>query len=65
MIQTYNLLSQKEPTEKQLHDLMNNVVLEVKKRAITASQKLQKLQVLQIEEAFKKFNDSNAINEQK
>ncbi|WP_309608806.1 hypothetical protein [Flavobacterium sp.] len=63
MESTYNLLSQKEPTEKQLHDLMSNVVIEVKKRAKTASQKLQKLQGLQIEEAFKKYNESKNRNE--
>ncbi len=65
MESAYNLLSEKEPTEKQLHDLMTNVVVEVKKRAKTASQKLQKLQVLQIEEAFKKYNESKVKNEQK
>lgn len=63
MKSTYNLLSQKEPTEKQLHDLMSNVVIEVKKRAKTASQKLQKLQELQIQEAFKKYNESKNRNE--
>ena len=62
---TYNLLSDKEPTEQQLHDLMIHVVTEVKKRAKTASVKFQNLQILQIEEAFKKYNDSKAINEQK
>ena len=62
MKSTYNLLSDKEPTEQQLHDLMINVVTEVKKRAKTASVKFQNLQVLQIEEAFKKYNESKSKN---
>lgn len=62
---TYNLLSDKEPSERQLHDLMIKVVLDVKKRAENASVKFQNLQRLQIEEAFKKHNESKIGNERK
>ncbi|TRX39787.1 hypothetical protein [Flavobacterium restrictum] len=65
MKSTYSLLSEKEPTEKELHYLMENVLKEVKIRASISSQKLEALQLLQIDEAFEKHKVYKIKNDQK
>lgn len=60
----YNFLSDKEPTDKQLQKLMQDVLVDVKKRSQIAKKKLETIQIQEIKEAKLRFNkrlSSNAI----
>jgi flagellar biosynthesis/type III secretory pathway protein FliH len=62
MDKSYRFLSDNEPTDKQLADLMKEVLKDVKERAAAAKIKFDLLQKQQIEEAFLKFNALNQNN---
>jgi hypothetical protein len=64
MKSSYNFLSDKEPTDKQLQKLMQDVLVDVKKRSQIAKKKLETIQIQEIKEAKLRFNkrlSSNAI----
>lgn len=63
MTAKYSLLSEIEPTDKQLDDLMKAVVVDVKMRAKLASEKFKTLQITQILEAKERFKNRNNIND--
>ena len=65
MQNNYSFLSDKEPTDKQLHELMQDVLVDVKKRSETASKKLHEIQLNEIKEAKIRFNNRLRINELK
>lgn len=52
----YSFISDIEPSEEQLGELMSKASLEVKQRAKLADEKLAILQKEQIEEAFRKYH---------
>jgi hypothetical protein len=52
----YNFLSDKEPTDKQLQKLMQDVLVDVKKRSQIAKKKLEAIQLQEIKEAKIRFN---------
>ena len=53
---SYNFLSDKEPTDKQLQKLMQDVLVDVKMRSQIAKKKLETIQLQEIEEAKIRFN---------
>ena len=57
MQSNYSFLSDREPTEKQLQELMRHVLVDVKKRSEIASKKLQTIQLNEIKEAKIRFNN--------
>lgn len=64
MKSSYNFLSDKEPTDKQLQKLMQDVLVDVKKRSQIAKKKLEAIQLQEIKEAkirFKKRFSFDAI----
>jgi hypothetical protein len=64
MKNSYNFLSDKEPTDKQLQKLMQDVLIDVKKRSNIAKKKLEAIQLQEIKEAkilFKKRFSLNAF----
>jgi hypothetical protein len=56
MKSSYNLLSDKEPTDKELQKLMQDVLVDVKKRSQIAKKKLEAKQLQEIKEAKIRFN---------
>ena len=56
MKSSYNFLSEKEPTDKQLQKLMQDVLVDVKMRSQIAKKKLETIQLQEIEEAKIRFN---------
>lgn len=56
MKSSYNFLSDKEPTDKQLQKLMQDVLVDVKKRSQIAKKKLEAIQLQEIKEAKIRFN---------
>ena len=63
MKSSYNFLSDKEPTEEQLKQLMQEVLVDVKKRSQIATKKLETIQLEQIKEAKLRFNKRLSLNE--
>ena len=63
MQNNYSFLSDEEPTDKQLHELMQDVLIDVKKRSEIASKKLQDIQLNEIKEAKIRFNNRLRTNE--
>jgi hypothetical protein len=61
----YNFLSSEQPTESQLHQLMKDVLTDVKKYSAIASKRLHDIQLLEIREAKSRFNDRLALRELK
>jgi len=59
----YNFLSDKEPTDKQLQKLMQDVLVDVKKRSQIAKKKLETIQLQEIKEAKIRFNKRLSLNE--
>ncbi len=59
----YNFLSDKEPSDKQLQKLMQDVLVDVKKRSQIAKKTLQTIQLQQIKEAKIRFNKRLPLNE--
>lgn len=59
----YNFLSGKEPTDKQLQKLMQDVLVDVKKRSQLAKKKLETIQLQEIKEAKLRFNKRLNLNE--
>lgn len=51
----YNFLSDREPSQQQLKNLMQAVLSDVKNRAEEAEQKFQTLKAQQVKEAFAKW----------
>ena len=56
MKSSYNFLSDNEPTDKQLQKLMQDVLVDVKKRSQIAKKKLEAIQLQEIKEAKIRFN---------
>jgi hypothetical protein len=56
MKSSYNFISDKEPTDKQLQKLMQDVLVDVKKRSQIAKKKLEAIQLQEIKEAKIRFN---------
>lgn len=56
MKSSYNFLSNKEPTDKELQKLMQDVLVDVKKRSQIAKKKLEAIQLQEIKEAKIRFN---------
>ena len=65
MTTNYNFLSDKEPSDEQLHLLMKAVLEEVKIRSAHAQKKFEELQKKQIIEAKERFKNRQFLNEQK
>ncbi len=65
MTTNYNFLSDKEPSDEQLHLLMKAVLDEVKIRSAHAQKKFEELQKKQIIEAKERFKNRQFLNEQK
>ena len=63
MDSNYNFLSGKEPTDKQLQKLMQDVLVDVKKRSQIAKKKLESIQLQEIKEAKIRFNKRLSLNE--
>lgn len=63
MKSSYNFLSDKEPTDKQLQKLMQDVLVDVKKRSQIAKKKLETIQLQEIKEAKIRFNKRLSLNE--
>lgn len=63
MKRSYNFLSDKEPTEKQLQKLMQDVLVDVKKRSQIAKKTLETIQLQEIKEAKMRFNKRLSLNE--
>lgn len=61
----YNFLSDKEPSQQQLKDLMKAVLSDVKNRAEVAEQKFQALKAQQVKEAFVKWQQLQQQHEQR
>ena len=59
----YNFLSDKEPSEKQLNELMKAVLVDVKLRSEIASEKFNLLQQFQIKEAQESFKKRKVFND--
>ena len=59
----YNFLSDKEPSEKQLNELMKAVLVDVKLRSEIASEKFNLLQQFQIKEAQDRFKKRKVFND--
>jgi hypothetical protein len=57
MKSTYTFLSEKEPTDKQLENLMKAVLVDVKKRSELGRKKLAAIQVKEIKEAKLRFKN--------
>jgi hypothetical protein len=55
MKSSYSLLSKKEPTDKQLHQLMKYVLIDVKKRSKIAKKRLQTIQNQDLKNARRHF----------
>lgn len=58
----YNFLSNKEPTDKQLQKLMQDVLVDVKKRSQIAKKALETIQLREIKEAKIRFNKRSLLN---
>jgi hypothetical protein len=58
----YNFLSNKEPTDKQLQKLMQDVLVDVKKRSQIAKKALETIQLREIKEAKIRFNKRTLLN---
>lgn len=58
----YNFLSNKEPTDKQLQKLMQDVLVDVKKRSQIAKKALETIQLQEIKEAKIRFNKRTLLN---
>ena len=65
MTTNYNFLSDKEPSDEQLHLLMKAVLDEVKIRSAHDQKKFEELQKKQIIEAKERFKNRQFLNEQK
>lgn len=65
MTTNYNFLSDKEPSDEQLHQLMKAVLHDVKARSNQAQKKFEELQKQQIKEAKERFRNRQFVNEQK
>lgn len=63
MDKPYNFISDSEPTDEQLSELMQNVLEDVKQRAAKAKEAFEKLQKQQIKEAFEKYKKSDYMSE--
>jgi hypothetical protein len=63
MESNYNFLSGKEPTDKQLQKLMQDVLFDVKKRSIIAKKKLETIQLQEIKDAKIRFGKRLSLNE--
>ena len=59
----YSFLSELEPTDEQLNDLMKAVIVDVKIRAKLADERFKKLQKTQIQEAKERYNNRKTIND--
>lgn len=59
----YNFLSYKEPTDKELNNLMKEVLKDVKLRSEMASKKFKILQQTQIIEARERFKNRILLDE--
>jgi len=62
MNHSYNFQSNIEPSDKELKDLMHDVLEDVKLRAKIASQKFAALQAEQIKEVAKKYRQLKLEN---
>ena len=62
MEKKYSLLSENEPTDLQLQNLMKEVLKDVKSGAEIATENFNKLQALQISEALHKYHSSKLKN---
>ena len=62
MESNYNFLSGKEPTDKQLQKLMQDVLVDVKKRSLIAIKTLETIQLKEIKEAKIRFNKRLPLN---
>jgi hypothetical protein len=62
MKSSYNFLSNKEPTDKQLQKLMQDVLVDVKKRSQIAKKALETIQLQEIKEAKIRFNKRTLLN---
>lgn len=65
MQNNYSFLSDKEPTDNELHQLMQDVLVDVVKRSEIASKKFQDIQLNEIKEAKNRFNNRLRLNELK
>lgn len=63
MESNYNFLLGKEPTDKQLQKLMQDVLVDVKKRSQIAKKKFELIQLQEIEEAKIRFSKRLSLNE--
>ena len=63
MKSNYHFLSDKEPTDEQLQNLMQDVLVDVKKRSQIAKKKLETIQLKEIKEAKIRFNKRLSLNE--
>lgn len=63
MKSSYNFLSDKEPTDKQLQKLMQDVLVDVKKRSRIAKKNLEAIQLQEIKEAKIRFNKRLSLDE--
>ena len=59
----YSFLSELEPTDEQLNELMKAVLVDVKIRAILADERFKTLQKTQIQEAKVRYNNRKTIND--
>lgn len=62
MESNYNFLSDKEPSDEQLQKLMQDVLVDVKKRSQIAKKKLETIQLQEIKEAKIRFNKRLSLN---
>ena len=59
----YSFLSELEPTDEQLNDLMKAVLVDVKIRAKLADERFKTIQKTQIKEAKERYNNRKTIND--
>jgi hypothetical protein len=65
MDKSYSFLSDEEPTDEQLEELMEAVLVDVKERAAKADEKFKVLQKQIIENAKKEWQLKYGLNENK
>ena len=59
----YSFLSELEPTDEQLNELMKAVLVDVKIRAKLADERFKTIQKTQIQEAKERYNNRKTIND--
>ena len=59
----YSFLSELEPTDEQLNELMKAVIVDVKIRAKLADERFKTIQKTQIQEAKERYNNRKTIND--